>query len=400
MGDFRFKDTTANRKIFSLRKRIRAVTGGTGASKTVGILIWLIDYAQSTTDKVVSIVSESYPHLSLGAMREFKEIMRDRGYWEDKSWTQNPTPMYRFPNNTIIEFVSMDSYGKAHGPRRDVLFVNECNNLSWDIVDQLITRTKETVWLDWNPVEDFWFYTELEHREDVDFITLTYLDNEGLDDGQRSEIEAHKGNARWWRVYGLGLKGEIEGRVYTGWKLDVEEIPHEARLERIWLDFGYTNDPTAIGGLYFYNGGYILDEVTYQKGLSNKQIADILTNLPKVMIVADSAEPKSIDELRLYGLSVIPANKGKDSVMHGIQAVQHQRISVTKRSVNIIKEYRNYMFMKDKKTGYIVNEPEQGWDHHMDGIRYAITSLAPVVQRMDFLRRFPATNVEKPNPAR
>jgi phage terminase large subunit len=197
----------------------------------------------------------------------------------------------------------------------------------------------------------------------------------------------------------LGEPNNLEQRIYKDWQV-IDEVPFEARLERHWLDFGYTNDPTAIGDLYYYNGGYILDEQVYQKGLSNKQIADILTNLKPALTIADSAEPKSIDEIRMFGISILPANKGKDSIMHGIQAVQNQRISVTKRSVNILKEYRNYMFTKDKNDR-IINEPEQGWDHHMDGIRYALTSLVPVVQRMDFLRSFRPTDVSpKPNPAR
>ena len=152
-------------------------------------------------------------------------------------------------------------------------------------------------------------------------------------------------------------------------------MPHEARLERHWLDFGYSNDPTAIGNLYYYNGGYILDEKTYTKGLSNKQISDILLNLEIVLTTADSAEPKSIDEISSYGVSIMPARKGKDSVVNGIQLVQSKQISVTKRSLNIIKEYRNYNWIRDK-NGKILNEPESGFDHHMDGIRYAIQSLA------------------------
>jgi phage terminase large subunit len=383
-----FQDTTATKKIFSLRKKIRAVSGGTGASKTISILVWIIDYGQSTKNKIVTIVAESFPHMQVGVIRDFKRIMQENGYWEQSRWNETQH-FYTFSDGTIVEFISFDKFGKAHGPRRNVLFLNEANNIPWIIADQLITRTSEVVWLDWNPSSEFWFYTEiLGRRNDVDFLgvggnypPLTYLDNEALDESQKAEILAHQNNKNWWRVYGLGQLGEVEGRIYGGWQI-CEDIPHEARLERKGLDFGYTNDPTAIVDIYYFNGGYILDETTFQKGLSNKQIADLLLNQQRALVVADSNEPKSIDEIRSFGISIIPAVKGKDSVRQGIQVVQDQRISVTKRSVNIIKEYRNYLWQTDR-DGRNLNEPEHPWSHSMDAIRYAMTSLIPVIRRRE-----------------
>lgn len=171
----------------------------------------------------------------------------------------------------------------------------------------------------------------------------------------------------------LGDPYNQERKIYKDWNI-IDEIPHEARLERYGLDFGYTNDPTAIVAIYYYNGGYILDEITFRKGLSNKDIADILNNRPHAMVIADSAEPKSIDELRLHGINVSPAQKGPGSISRGIGFVQAQRISVTKHSTNIINEYRNYLFMVDK-NGKITNDPEGGKDHSMDAIRYALASI-------------------------
>jgi len=372
-----FKDTQATKKVFSLKKRIRAVAGGTSASKTISILVWLIDYCQSKQNKpkMCHVVSESFPHLETGAMLDFQNIMKDRGYWDENRW-HGTHHEYTFETGNKLRFMSVDTYGKAHGPRRDVLFVNEANNLDYKIVDQLITRTREIVWLDWNPSEEFWFYTEmLPNRDDIDFITLTYLDNDALDEITISEIESHKNNKAWWQVYGLGQLGEIETRIYKGWNLTIEDIPHEARLERFGLDFGYSNDPTAIVAVYYYNGGYILDEIMYLKGLSNKNIADILKNQPnKALVIADAAEPKSIDEIKLYGLSVLPAKKGSGSINQGIQYVQQAQISVTKRSVNLIKEYRNYVWITDK-DGKIINEPTDINNHLMDAIRYAIASI-------------------------
>jgi len=375
----RVAQTTAVRKIAELTKRIRAIAGGTAAGKTYGILLWLIDYAETGRNELISVVSETFPHLKRGAMRDFLNILEEHKHFQPQNWNKTDF-IYTFPTGSKIEFFSADQPGKVRGPRRDVLFINEANNIDFDTFNQLEVRTRKIVFLDWNPVSEFWFYTDLlGKRDDVDFITLTYKDNEALDPQVIATIEARKENKLWWRVYGEGQLGEPEGKIYSNWQM-IDEIPHEARLERYWVDFGYSNDPTAIGAVYYYNGGYILDEIAYQKGLSNKQIADILLNLPQVLVIADAAEPKSIDEIRSYGVTILPSEKGKDSVLAGIQYVQQQRISVTKRSVNIWKEYRNYMWLTDK-SGRIINEPSPIFNHHMDGIRYAIYSLRGIGER-------------------
>jgi phage terminase large subunit len=310
-------------------------------------------------------------------MRDFQNIMRDRQYWNEDEW-HDTKHTYTFATGSKIEFRAIDTYGKAHGPRRDVLYINECNNLEYKIADQLITRTRILVWLDWNPSEEFWFYTEmLPHREDMDFITLTYKDNEALDQVSVDEIEAHRHNKNWWTVYGLGQLGEVEGRIYTNWAM-IDEIPHEARLERRGLDFGYSRDPAAVVDIYYYNGGYILDEQLYQVGMSNRKLATFLENMDNsnTLIIADSAEPKSIDELREYGLGVIGANKGQGSLNQGINYMQDQRISFTRRSFNLKKEYQRY-FWKTDKNGDILKVPDGGDDHLLDAARYAFESLRP-----------------------
>lgn len=375
---FNFLDTTATRKVFGLKKRICAVAGGTSASKTISILVWLIDYCQSHRgNEVCTVVSESYPHLEGGSIRDFENIMKDRNYWRDDLWVKSKGQQeYTFETGNKIEFRTFDTVGKAHGPRRDILFLNEANNLPYSIVDQLITRTRKRIWMDWNPSEEFWFYTEMRpNRDDIDFITLTYLDNEALDENTIREIESHRSNKRWWTVYGLGQLGQKEENIYKNW-LIIDEIPHEAKLVRRGLDFGYSNDPTALLDIHKFNGGYIWDEQIFQKGLANKDIADYVKNLDdsKILIIADSAEPKSIDELRSYGLNVLPCKKGKDSVNHGIQLIQNQKISITRRSINLIKEYRNYQWEKDK-NGKVLNVPRDIFNHGMDGGRYAMESL-------------------------
>ena len=382
-------DTTATRRIFELKKRIRAVAGGTAASKTMSILIWLIDYCQTPQDKLklVTVTSESYPHLLKGAILDFKNIMKDRNYWRDELW-HDTHHVYTFETGNKLEFATFDTYSKAHGSRRDVLFVNEGNNMPYNIVDQLMVRTREIVWLDWNPSAEFWFYNNiLGVRDDVDFITLTYLDNEALDETTVKEIESHKDNKVWWQVYGLGQLGVLEGRIYTGW-LEFDEVPEEAILRRYGLDFGYTNDPTVIIAIYYWNDMYILDEVCYLKGLSNKSIADILDNRERAMVVADSAEPKSIDEIHNYGINIVGAKKGQGSVYQGIQWVQGLKIGITKRSVKTLKAYRNYLFFVDK-NGVVTNDPDDTiheWSNPMDAVRYGLDSfrpLQPIVQDND-----------------
>lgn len=371
-----YSETTATKRIAKLKKRIRAVQGGTSASKTVSVVLYLIAMAQ--TDKkptLTSIVSESFPHLKRGVMRDFLLIMEEHQYFKSGSWNKTDYT-YTFETGSKIEFFSADQPGKVRGPRRDRLFINEANNIPFETFEQLEVRTNDFVFLDWNPTNEFWFYEEvLEKRNDIEHITLTYLDNEALGQSIVDSIEQRKDRKGWWKVYGLGQLGEVEGKIYKEWTI-IDEVPKYARLERRGLDFGYSNDPSSIVDIYYYDGGYIWDEVAFLKGLSNKRIADIIQNQESdgVLVVADSAEPKSIDELKSYGINIVGAEKGRDSVNNGIQIVQDQKISVTKRSVNIIKEYRNYLWETDK-DGKILNKPEHAFSHSMDAGRYAMASL-------------------------
>lgn len=380
--------TTATEKLLNLKKKIRAISGGTGASKTYSILMILCDYAGSLKNQMIDVVSESFPHLEAGAIADFKKIMNEQNYWEDNSWNETKH-FYTFPTGSVIHFTSMDKMGKAHGPRRDVLFINECNYIPYNIVDQLITRTRKVVWLDWNPVSEFWFYTEMQgKRDDIDFMKLTYLDNEALSSEETKEIEMHKGNPNWWRVYGEGELGIAEGRVYAGWQF-IDEIPFEARLEGYGLDFGYYPDPCAIVAVYKFNDSFILDEILYNRGVKNPELAATLKNLPSGLVTADSAEPKSIDELRTFGINIVGAEKGPDSVRFGVKTLQGLKISVTKRSLNLIKEYRNYFQKLDRRTNtYVIGEYE-GENHLLDAARYKICSLIPILNRKEMIAHLP-----------
>lgn len=376
-----FVPTTALRKLAKLNKRIHGIQGGTSASKTISIIQLLIDKCQrDKTPQLTSITSESIPHLKRGAIRDFKNIMVEHNYWDQSRW--NATDFtYTFETGTPLEFFSLDMPHKVRGPRRKRLFINEANNIPYETFDQLEVRTEDEIWLDWNPVSEFWWHEgengnqAVKDREDANSIILTYKDNEGLPESIVKSIESHKGNKNWWRVYGQGLIGEVEGRIYTDWKI-IDEIPHEARLERYGMDFGYSNDPTAVVAIYKYNGGFIFDEILYRKGMLNKDIADFMKNQLDSLIVADSAEPKSIAELNTYGLRVVKSKKGKDSIRFGIATVQQQRCSITKRSVHGLKEYRGFMWKTDD-NGKILQVPEPGNDHFLDAVRYGIKNLIP-----------------------
>lgn len=368
--------TTATQKVAKLQKRLKAIPGGTSAGKTIGVLEVLIDKAQSDKQPTLtSIVSESFPHLRRGCIRDFLNIMEQHKYYKDAAWNKSEST-YVFETGSIIEFFSADQADKLRGGRRDRLFINEANNIPFDAFEQLEVRTKESIYLDWNPTNEFWYYTEVKgKRADVEELTLTYKDNEGLSQEIIDSIEQRKNRKGWWQVYGLGQLGDVEGKIYKDWAI-IDGVPHEARLERFCLDFGYSNDPSALIALYRYNGGFILDEIMYKKGQSNKQIADTIINTElEALVVADSAEPKSIDEIRIYGVNILPAVKGAGSISNGISYIQGQRISVTKRSVNLIAEYRNYLWKIDPKNGRILNIPEGGFDHALDAVRYGMTSL-------------------------
>lgn len=362
--------------------RLRAVQGGTSASKTISILLYLINQAQKDeVSTLASVVSESFPHLKRGAIKDFLSIIQEHGYFRENNWNRSDFT-YTFETGSKIEFFSADQPGKVRGPRRERLFINEANNIPFETFEQLEVRTSEYIFLDWNPTNEFWFYTEVkDKRTDLEHMILTYKDNEALAQSIVDSIEQRKDRTQWWKVYGMGELGEVEGKIYRDWQI-IDKVPHEAKLLRYGLDFGYSNHPTAIVAVYRYNNSFILDEVAFQKGLSNRQIADILFNQEeKVVVMADAAEPKSIDEIMEYGIPILPAIKGQGSVSQGIALVQDQRISVTNRSLNVIKEYRNYLWKRDK-LGELMNPevPEDLFDHAMDAVRYAFTSIPKLVQ--------------------
>jgi len=370
--------TTALKKLLRLKKRIKVVRGGTSASKTFSILPILIDRAIKTPNLEISVVSESIPHLRRGALKDFLKIMMALGRYTDNQFNKS-TLKYTFGNGSYIEFFSVDQPDKLRGARRNVLYVNECNNVDFDSYYQLAIRTSGEIWLDYNPSSLFWVDRELLTQDDVDFITLTYLDNEALSETIVKEIESAKEKAltstywaNWWQVYGLGQTGSLEGVCIPDWQ--EINLPTEARLLCYGMDWGYSNDPTSLIAMYKYNDVYIFDELIYQKGLLNSDISDLLkTNEVNDIIYADSAEPKSIAELNSYGHNVLPVTKGRDSIVYGLNLINQNKVYVTSRSKNLINELQNYIWMVDKQ-GNKLNKPIDAYNHAIDAMRYAMTS--------------------------
>lgn len=367
-----FVYTTAIKKLRKLKKRIRIVQGGTSAGKTFGILPILIDRACKTELLEISVVSESVPHLRRGALKDFEKIMRSTNRWIDSHFNKSLLK-YTFSNGSFIEFFSVDQPDKLRGARRNILYINECNNVNFEAYQQLSIRTSSEVWLDFNPTHEFWAHTELLNDNDSEHLIVTYKDNEALPESIVKEIEKAKVKAKtsqywsnWWQVYGLGLIGSLEGVIFNNWK-QIDKLPEEARLIGLGLDFGYTNDPTAVVEIYKYNDKRILNEVCYRTGMVNNDIAKIL---PKdSFIYADSAEPKSIEEIRRTGVNILPVKKGADSIMFGISTMQTQEYLVTSNSLNLIKEFRYYTWQTDK-NGVKINKPIDNYNHAIDAIRY------------------------------
>ena len=365
-------ETTAAKKINALKKRIKIIQGGTSASKTFSTLFILINKAMFYDNLEISVVAESIPHLRRGAVRDFEKIMKWGRRYTQTSFNKSLLK-YQFQNGSFIEFFSADDASKLRGARRDILYINECNNVSFDAYNELSIRTKKEIYLDFNPSNEFWVHNELKGEDDTDFIILTYKDNEALDDGIVQQIEKNRLKAKtstywrnWWLVYGEGKIGQLQGAVFSNYKI-IDTIPSEARLIGLGMDFGYTNDPTSIIEVYKLNETRILNEVTYQTGLLNSDIAKLL---PKnVPVYADSAEPKSIRTIQLAGITIKGVTKGKDSSNYGIDVMQREDYLVTSQSTNLIKELRSYCWDTDK-TGKRLNKPIDNFNHAIDAVRY------------------------------
>ena len=357
--------------------RKKVIQGGTSAGKTYAILAVLIHIAAKSKTEI-SVVSESIPHLRRGAMKDFGKVMQWTNRWRDEGWNKTLLT-YTFANGSTIEFFSADQEAKLRGARRQVLYINEANNIEFEAYHQLAIRTSEAIYIDFNPVSEFWAHTEVLAEQDSELIVLTYRDNEALPATIRDDIEAAQVKAatstywaNWWKVYGLGEVGSLQGVVFDDWK-QVDGIDFAGdRLVAIGLDWGYTNDPTAVVAVYKRGSAILLHELLYQNGLTNQDIADHLRKLGigrSWPIIADSAEPKSIEEVHRLGFNIHPATKGADSIRNSIDILKRQPLLVTRESTNLIKELRNYTWDTDR-TGASLGVPIDRYNHAIDAVRY------------------------------
>lgn len=374
-----FVMTTAIEKILNMKSRKKIIQGGTSASKTFGTLAILIQKAITSKNPIeISVVSESTPHLRRGAIKDFLKILEMQGLYSDIQWNRT-TLKYTFSNKSYIEFFSVEQGDKLRGARRNILYMNEANNIPYEAYQQLSIRTDGDIYIDFNPTNRFWAHTKVLVDDDAQIIILTYKDNEALSETIVREIEINKVKAEtsayyknWWNVYGLGQVGSIEGACIKEYDI-IDSVPAEAQLLGVGLDFGYTNDATAIVTMYKYNGGYIYDEVAYKTNLLNGDIVNVLrnNNLQNELIVADSSEPKSIAQMnQLIGSNnVLGVTKGKDSIVNGIALINQNKITVTQSSKNLISELQNYVWLKDRE-GNTINKPIDKYNHIIDAMRY------------------------------
>ncbi len=352
--------------------------GGTSSSKTHSLLqlmyLKALNRSQQGKSILISVLAGTMPHLRRGAMRDFLKMLQTEGVYDESAHNRSED-IYRV-GNSQIEFFSADDAAKVRGARRDLLFINECNNVSFDVFEQLEVRTKEQVFLDYNPVTEFWVHQKIAPLSEATFIHSTYKDNDYLDPRIVRSIELRKkmpGMENWWRIYGMGQTGQFEGLIYTNWET-VNEFPADCKWITCGLDFGFTNDPTACIKVGYYDGALWLDELFYDTNLTNGDICRQLAQShlpPHSEIIADSAEPKSIEEIRRTGYHIKPAIKGRDSIAAGISLVKSYPLKITHTSTNIITELRNYSWQKNS-NGQWLNTPIDSHNHAMDALRYAI----------------------------
>lgn len=374
-----------------MKARKKVVQGGTSAGKTYAIIPILIDKALKNPRKKITVVAETLPAVKEGALDIFVNTMYDTDRWIDRNWNASSLT-YTFGNKSRIQFKSFDSVGKAKASgKRDILFLNEANTIAFDIADALMIRSKET-YIDFNPDNEFWVHKEVIPEPNSEFLLLTYEDNEALPEETLEDLLIKKSKAfhdpylpndllfqepniksaywaNWWKVYGLGQIGNLEGVVFETWN-EVETIPPNAKLLGYGMDFGYTNDPTTLTAIYELNNEYYWDEMIYETGMLNSDIARRCKQLGvNGVIIAESSEPKTIQELKNHGLKIQPAEKGSDSIKFGIHKMQEKPFNVTRRSVNLKTELQKYKWATDR-DGKSLNIPVDNFNHSLDGIRY------------------------------
>lgn len=363
--------TTATKKISKIRNRIRIIQGGTSAGKTYSILYCLI-YLAIKQKLEISIVAESIPHLRRGALKDFKKLMLMMGVYKDSSLNHS-TLTYTFLNGSTIEFFSADQPDKLRGARRDILFINECNNIDYEAFTQLEVRTNKFIYLDFNPTHEFWVQTEILANPlfDAGFIKINYKDNEALNEQIIKSIESRRNNEYWWTVYGEGETGVLEGSIFK--KYSFGDFDENLSFG-FGLDFGFYPDPTACVKVAINETTkkIYLKEICYATELTEGNIIEMLqlnTN-KNDSIIADCADKRLIDAIREQGFNISPAEKGAGSIREGLLFMQDYELVVHPGGNNIWKEMQNYSW-NDKRAGIPIDKH----NHCVDAIRYALEKL-------------------------
>jgi len=348
--------------------------GGTSSGKTYAIDQVLFTRLGENKRKIATIVGQDIPNLKAGALRDALEIYDGSRELQRliKSYNKSDR-IFNYHNGSIAEFKSYDGPQDAKSGKRDYLFVNEGDGISYAIFKELWLRTKIQTFIDYNPTAEFWAHEHLIGKPDVELIISDHRHNPYLSQATRDKIEGLKEeDLELWKVYARGMTGKIEGLVLPNWSI-VEKIPDDAKHIGTGMDFGFTNDPTGVVDVYMQNGELWVDELVYKHGLINPDIVKELDALKfdrKREIIADSAEPKSIEEIRRHGFKIVGAKKGSDTIVYGIDILKRWHINVTRSSVNLRKELNNYKWKIDKLTGKGLNEPISTFNHLIDPLRY------------------------------
>ena len=356
-------------------KKIVVEQGGTRSGKTYNILLFIIfHYCTHNTNKIITICRKTFPSLRATVLRDFLQILNHYQVYRDEYHNKSSSEYNLFGN--LIEFTSLDQSQKIRGRKRDLLFINEGNELYWEDWQQLIFRTQERIILDFNPSDEYhWIYDNVITRKDCAFYKTTYLDNPFLEDVIRDEIERLKEtDDQYWQIYGLGERASSINTIFK--YAEVNKIPDDAKLISYGMDFGYSNDPTTLVSVFVLEHNLYIKEHLYRTQMTTQDINIFLReqNLLTNPIYADSAEPRLIAELRRMGHNIFPSLKGKDSVNAGIDLLKRYKLHITSDSNNAIQEFRNYKWKEDK-SGRLINIPEDKHNHIIDPCRYATYSI-------------------------
>lgn len=355
-----------------------SLQGSSRSSKTYNTLIWVILYCLAHANVRVSIVRATLPALRGSVLVDFKEIVQKIGIWSDKAFNRSELT-YTFDNGSWVEFFSTDSEQKLRGRKRDVLFVNEANELTFLEWQQLKMRTTRFAILDYNPSfsDEHWLCAIVNRDPKTYHFVTTYKDNPFLEQAVIDEIESLRTkNASLWQIYGLGQQAVVEGLVFCNIEVVdcIPETPYKLR-RFIGMDFGYTNDPTAIVEVQVEpeTKTLYISEVCYRTAMLTSDIIRELKELGAVKVISESADPRLVQEIYRAGVNIHPVTKFAGSVNAGITKMQEYRIVLPKQASNVIKEFKNYTYQQDKE-GKWLNEPIDAWNHAIDAIRYVVMS--------------------------